>query len=59
MTQLMFAIANEPHPNILEYNPELPPWVSEFMDQALAKNFEERLQNGKEFASAIKVYRMG
>jgi serine/threonine-protein kinase len=58
MTQLMFAIANEPHPNILEYNPALPAWVREFIDQALAKNFEERFQNGKEFANAIKAYRM-
>ncbi len=59
MTQLMFAIANQPHPNIREYNPSLPEWVPEFIDQALAKNFEDRFQNGKEFASAIKVYRMG
>ncbi len=59
MTQLMFAIANEPHPNILEINPALPPWVKEFLDQALAKNFDDRFQNGDEFASAIKVYRMG
>ena len=59
MTQLMFAIANQPHPNIREYNPSLPEWVPEFIDQALAKNFDDRFQNGKEFASAIKVYRMG
>ncbi len=59
MTQLMFAIANQPHPNIREYNPSLPEWVPDFIDQALAKNFDDRFQNGKEFASAIKVYRMG
>jgi eukaryotic-like serine/threonine-protein kinase len=57
MTQLMFAIANEPHPNILEFNPALPSWVPEFIDQALAKNFDQRFQNGVEFANAIKVYR--
>ena len=57
MTQLMFAIANEQHPNILEYNPSLPPWVKEFIDQALAKNFEERFQTGSEFATAIRTYR--
>ena len=57
MTQLMFAIANEPHPDILEYNPSLPPWVKDFVDQALAKNFENRFQNGAEFAAAIKTYR--
>jgi serine/threonine-protein kinase len=59
MTQLMFAIANEPHPNILEYNPALPSWVKDFIDQALAKSVEERFQNGKEFANAIKAYRAG
>jgi len=58
MTQLMFAIANEPHPNILEFNPALPSWVPEFLDQALAKNFDDRFQNGDEFANAIKAYRM-
>ena len=57
MTQLMFAIANEPHPDILEYNPSLPPWVKDFVDRALAKNFENRFQNGVEFATAIKTYR--
>lgn len=57
MTQLMFAIANEPHPDILEYNPSLPAWVKAFIDQALAKNYENRFQNGVEFANAIKAYR--
>ncbi len=59
MTQLMFAIANEQQPNILEYNPSLPPWVKDFVDQALAKNFNDRFQNGMEFATAIRAYRAG
>ncbi|MBL8524919.1 MAG: CHASE2 domain-containing protein [Betaproteobacteria bacterium] len=59
MTQLMFAIANEQQPNILEYNPSLPPWVKEFIDQALAKRFEDRFQSGAEFATAIRAYRAG
>ncbi len=57
MTQLMFAIANEPHPNIMEFNPALPAWVPDFIDQALAKDMEQRFQNGVEFANAIKTYR--
>ena len=57
MTQLMFAIANEHQPDILDYNPSLPPWVREFIDQALAKNVEQRFQTGHEFAIAIKAYR--
>jgi serine/threonine-protein kinase len=57
MTQLMFAIANETPPNILEYNPSLPSWVPEFIEQALAKDLTQRFQNGNEFAMAIKTYR--
>ena len=57
MTQLMFAIANEPQPNILEYNPSLPHWVKDFVDKALAKNYEERFQTGAEFAAALRAYR--
>ena len=57
MTQLMFAIANEQEPNILEYNPSLPAWVKSFVDQALAKNFDDRFQTGAEFAVAIRTYR--
>jgi eukaryotic-like serine/threonine-protein kinase len=57
MTQLMFAIANEPAPNIMEYNPSLPAWVGEFIEQALSKNLDTRFQNGNEFANAIKTYR--
>ncbi len=57
MTQLMFAIANEQQPDIREYNPSLPPWVKDFIDQALAKNYADRFQTGVEFAAAIRSYR--
>ena len=57
MAQLMFKIANEPHPNILDYNPALPPWMKELIDRALAKDFAERYQTGAEFAAAIRKYR--
>jgi serine/threonine-protein kinase len=57
MTQLMFKIANEPHPNILEYNPALPPWMKDLIDHALAKNHDDRFQTGAEFAAAIRTYR--
>jgi serine/threonine-protein kinase len=57
MTQLMFAIANEQQANILEINPALPAWVKDFIDQALAKDVEQRFQTGNEFANAIKTYR--
>ena len=57
MTQLMFAIANEPHPNIREFNPALPEYMTDLIDMALAKKFEERFQTGAEFAAAIRTYR--
>jgi len=57
MTQLMFAIANNPHPPIREYNPALPDWVVPIIDKALAKDFEKRYQTGAEFAEAIRAAR--
>ena len=57
MTQLMFAIANEPHANIREINPALPDWMSDVIEMALAKKVEERFQTGSEFAAAIRTYR--
>src|SRR5260221_1523716 len=57
MTQLMFAIANNPHPAIRDYNPALPEWVDAIIDMALAKDFEKRYQTGAEFAAAIREAR--
>jgi CHASE2 domain-containing sensor protein/predicted Ser/Thr protein kinase len=57
MTQLMFAIANNPHPNILEYNPALPKWIVPIIDKALEKNHDKRYQTGQEFAEAIRAAR--
>jgi eukaryotic-like serine/threonine-protein kinase len=57
MTQLMFCIANQPHPDVLEYNPSLPEWMKVLIDRVLAKNADERYQTGAEFAAAIRAYR--
>jgi predicted Ser/Thr protein kinase len=57
MTQLMFAIANNPHPPIREFNPALPEWVDAIIDRALAKDNEKRYQTGTEFAAAIREAR--
>ncbi|HUQ29375.1 MAG TPA: CHASE2 domain-containing protein [Usitatibacter sp.] len=57
MTQLMFAIANNPHPPIRDYNPALPPWIDAIIEQALAKDFDKRYQTGAEFAAAIRAAR--
>ena len=57
MTQLMFKIANQEHPNILEYNPALPQFVRELIDMSLEKDLEKRVQSGQEFAAAIRSLR--
>jgi serine/threonine-protein kinase len=57
MTQLMFSIANTPHPQIRQVNAALPPWVDELLDRSLAKDFDKRYQNGAEFAEAIRQAR--
>ena len=58
LPQLMVSITNEPPQNILDINPVLPSWVKDFIDQALARDVEQRFQNGDEFAGAIKTYRL-
>ena len=55
MAQLMFKIANEPHADILTYNPTLSPSVVDIVNKALAKQPEERYQTGAEMAEAIKA----
>ena len=57
MTQLMFAIANSPHPNIREINTGLPAHIDALIDKALAKDAEKRFQTGAEFALAIREAR--
>jgi serine/threonine-protein kinase len=57
MTQLMFAIANNPHPPIRQVNAALPPWIDAIIDRAMAKDFEKRFQTGAEFAEAIRTAR--
>jgi serine/threonine-protein kinase len=57
MTQLMFAIANNPHAPIRTVNASLPAWVDEVVDTALAKDFEKRFQTGTQLAEAIRAGR--
>ena len=57
MTQLMFAIANNPHPPIREINATLPEWIDPIIESALAKDFEKRYQTGAAFAEAIRQAR--
>jgi CHASE2 domain-containing sensor protein len=55
MAQLMFKIANEQQEDIRAVNPALPACLSDILNRALAKNIEERYQNGAEMAQALKA----
>ncbi len=46
MATLLFQIANEPHPDIREYDPSLPEQVSTLIDAMLVKDADKRLPNG-------------
>jgi serine/threonine-protein kinase len=55
MAQLMFKIANEPAPDILQFNPKLAPALVAFLDRAMAKEADARFQTGEEFAQALRA----
>lgn len=55
MAQLMFKIANEPHPNILTLDSSLPPCASAIIDKVLQKDPEHRFHTGAELARAIRA----
>jgi serine/threonine-protein kinase len=55
MAQLMFKIANERAPDILQVRPDLPPALAPFLDRAMAKAARERFQTGEEFALALRA----
>ncbi len=54
MAQLMFKIANEPHADILEKRPDVPPCLAAIIDRALSKNIEQRYQTGDEMARDLR-----
>jgi serine/threonine-protein kinase len=55
MAQLMFKIANEPHPDIVAIRPDIPDCLAAIINRALAKNPEERFATGDEMARAIRA----
>src|SRR5258705_7852343 len=50
MAQLMYRIANEHAPDILQYNQTLPPRFVAFLDKAMSTEADQRYQTGDEFA---------
>ncbi len=55
MAQLMFRIANEPHPDIRAVSPALPDCVVAIIDKALTKDPDTRYQTGAEFAKDVRT----
>lgn len=53
MAQLMYRIANEAPPSILEHNPAVPPGVVAFLQRALAKDADARFESVAAFAVAL------
>jgi serine/threonine-protein kinase len=54
MAQLMYRIANEHAPDILQFNASLPPAFVAFLDKAMSKDADQRYQTGEEFAAALR-----
>ena len=59
MVQLMFRIADEQAPDILQYNPNLPRALVAFLDRTMPKELAARLQDGDTFAAALRETRRG
>ncbi|HTY99032.1 MAG TPA: serine/threonine-protein kinase, partial [Rhodocyclaceae bacterium] len=55
MAQLMFKIANEPHPDIRSIKPDLPDALVAIIDKALMKDPTQRYQTGAEMAADIRT----
>ena len=55
MATLMFKIANEEHPDVLEFRSDLPASVKVIIDKALKKEADERYQDGAEMARDVRA----
>jgi serine/threonine-protein kinase len=54
MTNLMFVIANEPHQSVTSVRTELPGWLDEVVDRALAKSPADRFESAAAMAAALR-----
>ncbi|HEX8962361.1 MAG TPA: serine/threonine-protein kinase [Rhodocyclaceae bacterium] len=55
MAQLMFRIANEPHPDIRTVDPNLPECLVAIIDKVLVKDADQRYQTGAELAADLRL----
>jgi serine/threonine-protein kinase len=53
LASLMYKIANEKHPDIRMFRPDLPACVSQILNKALQKKAEDRFQSGAQMAKAL------
>ena len=53
LASLMYKIANEKHPDIRMFKPDLPSCVSQIINKALHKDVERRFQSGEQMAAAL------
>jgi eukaryotic-like serine/threonine-protein kinase len=56
MASLMFKITNEEAPDIRIIKADIPEVLSEIINKALAKDADQRYQNGAELAADLKAY---
>ncbi len=54
LASLMYKIANEKHPDIRMFRPELPACLSQIINKALQKEAEARFQSGMQMAKALR-----
>lgn len=55
MAQLMYAIANQPHLDILTVRPDIPPCLVSIINKSLAKPCDARYTSGAEMAKALRL----
>ena len=54
LASLMYKIANEKHPDIRMFNPELPACVAKIINKSLHKDIDRRFQSGEQMVSALR-----
>jgi eukaryotic-like serine/threonine-protein kinase len=54
LASLMYKIANEKHPDVRLFRPDLPSCVSRIINKSLAKEADNRFQSGERISSALE-----
>lgn len=54
LASLMYKIANEKHPDLRMFRPDLPPCASKVVNKALFKEIDKRFQSGLQMANALR-----